>query len=152
MASGQWPPKQAEYMTAPDPIAATSDSSCTAGAVHTWHFGQLLLRQLLNATTSCAQPSQRATWPPSAAVRQRSIADIAFSWPRLTWPALARRQAAPCSRKMSATSSPGRATAAGVYRDAFFPRDLVVFGLAPLPASLSIGLATAAMMPVATRV
>jgi len=33
--------------------------------------------------------SQRMTWPPSAAVRQRSIADITLSWPRLTWPALA---------------------------------------------------------------
>ena len=30
--------------------------------------------------------SQRATWPPSAAVRQRSIALITLSWPRLTWP------------------------------------------------------------------
>jgi hypothetical protein len=33
--------------------------------------------------------SQRVTWPPSAAVRQFSIADITLSWPRLTWPALA---------------------------------------------------------------
>ena len=88
-------------------------------------------------------------------MRQRSIADIAFSWPRLTWPALARRQAAPCSRKMSATSSPGRATAAGVYRDAFFRLGLPGLALFDLPAlltSLSIGLATAAMMPVATWV
>ena len=37
----------------------------------------------------CSHFSQRATWPPSAAVRQRSIADITFSWPRLRWPALA---------------------------------------------------------------
>src|SRR5215475_14493067 len=59
----------------------------------------------------CAQSSQRATWPPSAAVRQRSIADITLSWSRLTWPALAWRHAAPCSRKMSATSSVGRDTA-----------------------------------------
>jgi hypothetical protein len=89
-----------------------------------------------------------------AAVRQRSIADIVFNWTRLTWPALARRQTAPCSRKISATSSPERATAAGIYRDAFFRRDLpglVFFDLPALPTSLSIGLATAAMMPVATR-
>ena len=33
--------------------------------------------------------SQRMTWPPRAAVRQRSIDDITLSWPRLTWPALA---------------------------------------------------------------
>jgi hypothetical protein len=28
--------------------------------------------------------SQAATWPPSATVRQRSIALITWSWPRLT--------------------------------------------------------------------
>ena len=43
----------------------------------------------------CEQFSQRSTWPPSAAVRQRSIADITFNWSRLTWPALAERHAAP---------------------------------------------------------
>src|SRR5712671_1200543 len=32
--------------------------------------------------------SQRATCPPSAAVRQFSIADITLSWPRLTWPGI----------------------------------------------------------------
>jgi hypothetical protein len=55
-----------------------------------------------------AQSSHRATWPPSAAGRQLSIADITFNWPRLTWPALARRHAGPWPRKMSATSSDGR--------------------------------------------
>ena len=40
----------------------------------------------------CAQSSQRSTWPPSAAVRQVSIADMTFNWPRLTWPSLAPRQ------------------------------------------------------------
>ena len=29
---------------------------------------------------SCAQSSQRSTWPPSAAVRQVSIADMTPSW------------------------------------------------------------------------
>src|SRR3979409_1318386 len=57
--------------------------------------------------------SERATWPPSAAVRQRSIALMTFIWPRLTWPALARRHAAPWSRKISATSNVGRGTAVG---------------------------------------
>src|SRR3954466_14881634 len=38
---------------------------------------------------------------------------MTFNWPRLTWPALAMRQAAPWSRKMSATSRAGRATSAG---------------------------------------
>src|SRR5437588_2234186 len=58
----------------------------------------------------CAQSSQRSTWPPNAAVRQRSIADMTFSWPRLTWPAWEARQAGPRRRKMSATSTAGRGT------------------------------------------
>src|SRR5947207_4741995 len=56
----------------------------------------------------CAQASQRSTCPPSAAVRQCSIADMTFSWPRLTWPAWEARQAGPRRRKMSATSTAGR--------------------------------------------
>src|SRR5271169_4016540 len=63
----------------------------------------------------CEQSSQRTTWPPRAAVRQLSIALITFSWPRLTWPALARRQAGPWSRKISATSRTGRAMIAAAY-------------------------------------
>src|SRR5208283_2975880 len=59
--------------------------------------------------TSWAQSSQRATCPPSAEVRQVSIADMTFNWPRLTWPALALRHAAPWARKTSATSRRGRA-------------------------------------------
>src|SRR5438874_661769 len=53
----------------------------------------------------CVQASQRSTCPPNAAVRQRSIADMTFSWLRLTWPAREARQAGPQWRKMSATSS-----------------------------------------------
>ncbi len=56
-----------------------------------------------------AQSLQVATCPPSAAVRQRSIADMTLSWPRLGCPARARRQAAPWVRKISATSSLSRA-------------------------------------------
>src|SRR6516162_116913 len=59
---------------------------------------------------SCAQSSQRSMWPPSAAVRQVSIADITFNWVRLACPALALRHAAPWARKTSATSRRGRAT------------------------------------------
>src|SRR5215469_5504711 len=55
-----------------------------------------------------AQASQRSTCPPNAAVRQRSIADMTLSWPRLTWSAWAARQAGPRWRKMSATSTVGR--------------------------------------------
>src|SRR6266702_8215153 len=55
-----------------------------------------------------AQSSQRATWPPRAAVRQLSIADITFNCSRLTWPALALRHAGPWPRKISATSKAGR--------------------------------------------
>src|SRR5258708_35212967 len=65
--------------------------------------------------TVAAEFSQRATWPPSATVRQRSMADITFIWSRLTCPALARRHAAPWPRKISATSNAGRGTAAGGY-------------------------------------
>jgi hypothetical protein len=32
----------------------------------------------------CEHFSQRATWPPSATVRQRSIARMTFIWSRLT--------------------------------------------------------------------
>src|SRR5499425_1589765 len=53
--------------------------------------------------TVLAQFSQRATWPPSAIVRQRSMADITFIWSRLTCPAFALRHAAPWSR-----TTPGR--------------------------------------------
>ena len=56
----------------------------------------------------CAQSSQRSTCPPSAAVRQLSIAAMTFSWLRLMWPALALRHADPWPRKISATSSAGR--------------------------------------------
>src|SRR6267154_5815639 len=59
-----------------------------------------------------AQSSQRATWPPRAAVRQLSTADITFSCSRLTWPALALRHAGPWPRKISATSKAGRDTRA----------------------------------------
>jgi hypothetical protein len=45
---------------------------------------------------------------PNATVRQRSIADMTLSWPRLTWPAWEARQADPRWRKMSATSTAGR--------------------------------------------
>src|ERR1700741_3860129 len=54
----------------------------------------------------CAQASQRSTWPPNAAVRQRSIADMTLSWPRLTWPAWDARQAGPRWGKVSGTPTP----------------------------------------------
>jgi len=107
--------------------------------------------------TVWAQLSQRATWPPSAAVRQRSIADITLSWSRLTWLALACRHAGPWSRKMSATSSTGRDTGAGGYAGAgpfssgsgFLPGFLI--GFLRGWDSKSSGLLTFAIMPVATR-
>ena len=58
----------------------------------------------------CAQAVQSSTCPPNAAVRQRSIADMTLSWPRLTWPAWDARQAGPRWRKMSATSPAGGST------------------------------------------
>lgn len=52
--------------------------------------------------------SHALTCPPSAAVRQASIADITRNWPKLRCPACARRYAGPAARKISATSSVGR--------------------------------------------
>src|SRR5882757_2061000 len=89
---------------------SASRAASQSFAAAPWHFGQCRLRQELYEIWVCAHFSQRATWPPSAAVRQLSIADITLSWPRLTWPALARRHAGPWPRKMSATSSDGRDT------------------------------------------
>src|SRR5256885_2443670 len=91
----------------------TGNSSASRSASHSfaaapWHFGQCRLRQLLYEICVCSHFSQRATCPPRAAVRQLSIADITFNWPRLTWPALARRHAGPWPRKISATPSDGR--------------------------------------------
>src|ERR1700681_4972893 len=89
---------------------SASRAASQSFAAAPWHFGQCRLRQELYEIWVCAHFSQRATCPPSAAVRQLSIADITFNWPRLTWPALARRHAGPWPRKMSATSSDGRDT------------------------------------------
>ena len=97
-----------------------------------------------------AQSSQRATWPPSAAVRQRSMADITFNWSRLTWPALALRHAAPWSRKISATSSTGRDMTAGRYAGGGSFR--LFLGFLRGCDSRSSGLSMPAIMPVATRV
>src|SRR5215470_10748985 len=97
----------------------TGNSSASRAASHSlaaapWHLGQCRLRQELYAIWVWPHLSfsQRATWPPSAAVRQFAIADITLSWPRLTWPALAWRHAGPWRRKISATSSFGRANSA----------------------------------------
>ena len=97
-----------------------------------------------------ASLSQRATWPPSAAVRQRSMADITFSWSRLTCPALALRHAAPWSRKLSATSNAGRGTAVGGYAGDGSLR--LFLGFWRGCDSRSSGLSMAAIMPVVTRV
>src|SRR5262249_29355696 len=119
-------------------------------AAAAWHFGQCRLRQLLQAMTVLAQSSQRATWPPSATVRQRSMADITFNWSRLTCPALVLRHAAPWSRKISATSNPGRDTAAGY--DAGSRSFRLFLGFLRGCESRSSGLSMPAIMPVATRV
>src|SRR5277367_6220221 len=110
-----------------------------------WHFGQCRLRQELYEIWLWAQSSQRATCPPSAAVRQFSIADITLSWPRLTWPALARRHAGPLPRKISATSSDGRDTRAALQAGGSAPS----LSLAVMRSS---GLTISRMVLVATRV
>jgi hypothetical protein len=112
--------------------------------------------------TVCAQFSQRSTCPPSAAVRQRSIADMTFNWSRLTCPALAERHAAPWLRKISATSSFGRNIAAGDYADGSSVLVVSLFFCGAFCCgfldflrgcdSRSSGLLMLAIMPVATRV
>ena len=83
-------------------------------------------------------------------MRQRSMALITFIWSRLTCPALARRHAAPWSRKISATSSAGRDTVAGGYAGgASF---LLLLGFLPGFSSRSSGLVMLEIIPVATRV
>src|SRR5260370_41738515 len=84
----------------------------------------------------CRHFSQRATWPPRAAVRQLSIADMTFNWPRLTWPALARRHAGPWARKISATSIVGRDKASRVLRRRPHPRDEMFERAGDLPKRL----------------
>ena len=60
---------------------ATSSSRAPRDVVGTGGLGeQAVVADAVEAGATC---------PPSAAVRQRSIADITFSWLRLTWPALA---------------------------------------------------------------
>ena len=83
-------------------------------------------------------------------MRQRSMADITFSWSRLTCPALALRHAAPWSRKISATSNAGRGTAAGRYAGGGALR--LFLGFLRGCDSRSSGLSMPAIMPVATRV
>ena len=94
--------------------------------------------------TVCEHFSQRSTCPPSAAVRQRSIADITFNWSRLTWPALALRHAGPWPRKISATSNAGRDTRAA--------RQLGGWLSLSFTAMCSSGLMTSLIVLVATRV
>src|SRR5271167_716594 len=100
---------------------------------------------------SWAQFSQRTTWPPSAAVRQFSIADITFNWPRLTWPALASRQAGPWPRKISATSRARRATRSGRQAGALGSAGLLAGILARFKPSRSSGLVTSRIVLTATR-
>src|SRR5918998_6749695 len=61
----------------------------------------------------CPQSWQASTWPPSAAVRHCSIADITLSWARLRCPAWDAWYAGPAARKMSATSSEAHTGSAG---------------------------------------
>jgi len=121
------PPRSVRF-TLPTSFVVSCRSASRAAsqsfAAAPWHFGQCRLRQELYEIWLWAHVSQRATCPPRAAVRQLSIADITLSWPRLTWPALARRHAAPWPRKMSATSSDGRDTRGLVSGGRFGPFDL----------------------------
>ena len=102
LLGGELTPKRFEIISELVPrakVIALLVNPNNAAAQHAaaWHFGQCRLRQELYAI--CVWPhaasSQRATYPPSAAVRQRSIAVITFNWSRLMCPLLASRQAGP---------------------------------------------------------
>jgi hypothetical protein len=84
----------------------------------------------------CRHFSQRATCPPRAAVRQLSMADMTFNWPRLTWPALAQRHAGPWARKISATSSGGRGKEAASYEGGRILTTRCSSGLVTWPSAL----------------
>ncbi len=84
----------------------------------------------------CRHFSQRATCPPRAAVRQLSTADMTFNWSRLTWPALARRQAGPWARKISATSSGGRGKGTASYEGGRILATRCSSGLVTWPSAL----------------
>src|ERR1700758_2056142 len=89
-----------KYSTGSRSAWRASSQRCAALA---WHFGQWRSRHELKDTSVLAQPEQRSTCPPSAAVRHRSMADMTFSCPRLR--RVVARQAGPWARKMSATST-----------------------------------------------
>src|SRR5258708_1762040 len=58
----------------------------------------------------CPRPSSGGKWRGRAGGGRVWIAGLTLSWPRLTWPTLALRHAAPWRWKISATSSRGRDT------------------------------------------
>ena len=95
-----------KYSTGSRSAWRASSQRCAALA---WHFVQCRLRHELKDTSVLAQPEQRSTCPPSAAVRHRSMADMTFSCPRLR--CVVARHAGPWLRKMSATSSMRRYSA-----------------------------------------
>src|SRR5215831_18075248 len=138
----------------------TGNSSASRSASHRrdaapWHFGQCRLPQELYEISVWPHAvfSQRATCPPSAAVRQRSIALITFNCSRLTCPRLASRQAGPWSRKISATSRAGRRTAAGGYAGGWSSSRVLWAFLGRLRFGRdrrSSGLSTLVIKPVAT--
>ena len=73
-----------------------------------WHLGQWRSAHELYALRSWPHWSHRSRWPPSSAVRQRSMARSTRFCPADRDPACARRNSSPWARTMSATSSVGR--------------------------------------------
>ena len=67
-----------ELLLFPAPTAASqSGASIHSARASHWHLGQLRERQLLYAIRRSPQRSHCSIWPPSADVRQRSMAVIA---------------------------------------------------------------------------
>ena len=60
--------------------------------------------------TRCPQRTHASRWPPSAAVRQRSMAVNTFKWSRFSQERLRSMKARPALRTRSATSRGGGGT------------------------------------------
>src|SRR5215467_11691152 len=80
-----------------------------------WHLGQWRSAHELYALRSWPHGSHRSRWPPSAAVRQRSMACSTRFCPTDRDLACAWRNASPWARTMSATSNVGRTKRTAAY-------------------------------------
>src|SRR5882757_8899760 len=72
-----------------------------------WHFGQCLERHELKEVASLPHWRQRSRWPPSAAVRQCSMANSTRRCSHVSQERFLSTKLLPCFRMISATSKGG---------------------------------------------